>query len=216
MEITKYLLAIVGGYLLGSLSMSILLSRSVLGGDVRKKGSGNAGATNMARVYGMRAGVLTLAGDVAKSALAMLIGWLLLGDNGLAASGIACLVGHCFPVYHNFKGGKGVSVGAAIAMAVDWKVFLWVVAAFLLGALLSKKVSLGSICAAVSITAAALVFHVSPPRLILCIVGMVLVVFQHRENIKRLINGTEADFCPARVPKGAPKKATKRKSKDII
>lgn len=214
MEITKYLLAIIGGYLLGSLSMSILLSRSVLGGDVRKKGSGNAGATNMARVYGMKAGVLTLAGDVAKAALAMLIGWLLLGDQGLAASGIACLVGHCFPIYHNFKGGKGVSVGAAIALAVDWKVFLWVVAAFLLGALLSKKVSLGSICAAVSITIAALVFQVSTPRLILCIVGMVLVVFQHRENIKRLINGTEADFCPAKAPKKPPKRKV-RKTKDI-
>lgn len=220
MELTKYLLAIIGGYLLGSLSMSILLSRSVLGGDVRKKGSGNAGATNMARVYGMKAGVLTLAGDVAKAALAMLIGWLLLGDHGLAASGIACLVGHCFPVYHNFKGGKGVSVGAAIALAVDWKVFLCVLATFLLIALLSKKVSLGSICAAISITAAALVFQVSTPRLILCIVGMVLVVFQHRENIKRLINGTEADFCPAKTtkdaPKRLPKKAPKRKTKDII
>ena len=111
MEIYKYILVASAGYLLGSLSMSIILSRAVLGEDVRRKGSGNAGATNMARVYGLKAGALTLGGDVLKASLSMLIGWLLLGDVGLALGGIASLVGHCFPVYYNFRGGKGVSVG---------------------------------------------------------------------------------------------------------
>ena len=200
MEIYKYILVASAGYLLGSLSMSIILSRAVLGEDVRRKGSGNAGATNMARVYGLKAGALTLGGDVLKASLSMLIGWLLLGDVGLALGGIASLVGHCFPVYYNFRGGKGVSVGAAVALAIDWRVFLSIVLVFALAAFLSKKVSLGSACAAVAISITSLIFQVSTPKLILAVFGMLLVVFQHRENIKRLINGTEPDFKPAKPP----------------
>jgi len=101
-------------------------------------------------------------------------------------------------VLHNFRGGKGVSAGAAIALAVGWQVFLMVVGSFLVAALLSKKVSLGSICGCLAITAGALIFQVSTPRLILSVVGMCLVIFQHRENIKRLINGTEPDFRAAK------------------
>ena len=200
MEIYKYILVASAGYLLGSLSMSIILSRAVLGEDVRRKGSGNAGATNMARVYGLKAGALTLGGDVLKASLSMLIGWLLLGDVGLALGGIASLVGHCFPVYYNFRGGKGVSVGAAVALAIDWRVFLSIVLVFALAAFLSKKVSLGSVCAAVAISITSLIFQVSRPNLIFAVFGMLLVVFQHRENIKRLINGTEPDFKPAKPP----------------
>lgn len=200
MEIYKYILVASAGYLLGSLSMSIILSRAVLGEDVRRKGSGNAGATNMARVYGLKAGALTLGGDVLKASLSMLIGWLLLGDVGLALGGIASLVGHCFPVYYNFRGGKGVSVGAAVALAIDWRVFLSIVLVFALAAFLSKKVSLGSVCAAVAISITSLIFQVSTPKLILAVFGMILVVFQHRENIKRLVNGTEPDFKPAKPP----------------
>jgi len=200
MEIYKYILVASAGYLLGSLSMSIILSRAVLGEDVRRKGSGNAGATNMARVYGLKAGALTLGGDVLKASLSMLIGWLLLGDVGLALGGIASLVGHCFPVYYNFRGGKGVSVGAAVALAIDWRVFLSIVLVFALAAFLSKKVSLGSVCAAVAISITSLIFQVSTPKLILAVFGMLLVVFQHRENIKRLVNGTEPDFKPAKPP----------------
>lgn len=194
----KYLLTIICGYLLGSLSTSIFMSRSVLGGDVRKQGSGNAGATNMARIYGLVPGILTLLGDALKAFTAMYIGKLLLGDAGIAAGGLAVLLGHCFPVFHHFRGGKGVSVGAAIGLMVDWRVFVAIVCAFFIGALLTKKVSVGSVCAAVSISIAALVFDVSAPKLVLCLVGMAVVVFQHRENIKRLINGREPDFKAAR------------------
>lgn len=201
MEIVKYLVTVLAGYLLGSISVSILLSRDVMGGDVRREGSGNAGATNMARVYGLKAGILTLAGDVVKSVLSILLGWWLLGDAGIAAGGIACLLGHCFPVYYSFKGGKGVSVGAAIAFAVDWRVFLIVVGAFAIGALLSKKVSLGSLSAAVTISIAAALFGVSTPRMILAIATMAIVLFQHRENIKRLLKGTEPNFKAAKPRK---------------
>ena len=199
MIILKYISVLLLSYLMGSVSFSILMSKLFLGGDVRKKGSGNAGATNMARVYGMKAGVFTLLGDMLKAVISMVVGWILLGDNGIAVGGLACLIGHCFPVLHGFHGGKGVSVGAAIALAVDWRVFLVVVAAFLLAALLSRKVSLGSVCGAVAITVAAFIFHVSTPRLILSIIGMIIVIFQHRENLSRLIKGTEPDFRAAKT-----------------
>ena len=151
MEILKYAAVIVGGYLLGSLSASILLSRTAWGGDVREKGSGNAGATNMARVYGLGAGFLTLGCDMLKAVLACLLGKLLLGDLGLAVGGICCMIGHCFPVFHQFKGGKGISVGAALGLMIDWKVFLCIIGVFLIAAFLSRKVSFGSICASVGI-----------------------------------------------------------------
>ncbi len=199
MLIVKYIAVAVISYLLGSVSFSILMSKLFFGGDVRKKGSGNAGATNMARVYGLKAGLFTLLGDFIKAIISIVIGWLLLGEAGIAVGGIACLIGHCFPVLHSFHGGKGVSVGAAVALAVGWQVFLVVAGSFLLAALLSRKVSLGSICGAISITVAALIFDVSTPRLILSVIGMVIVVFQHRENISRLIKGTEPDFKAAKT-----------------
>ena len=184
----------IGSYLLGSLSLSIIVSCKLFGGDIRGMGSGNAGATNMARVFGWSAGLLTLAGDAAKAIIPMLIANKLAGDVGLAVAGIGCIMGHCFPVLHGFKGGKGVSVGGALAFGVDWRVGLAVVGSFLLAALLSKKVSVGSICGALAITISSLIFGLSVPKLILAVVSMTLVILRHRPNIKRLIAGTEPDF----------------------
>ena len=194
MDIGKYLLIVVLGYLFGSLSSSILLSRGALGGDVRTKGSGNAGATNMARVYGWGAGVLTLVCDMLKAAVSVWIGWKLMGDWGLAVGGIACMVGHCFPVFHQFKGGKGISVGAMLGLAIDWRVFVAIIVTFLTVALLTKKVSAGSIAAAVAITVFSVAFHVGMPKILLAAVAMCIAIFQHRGNIRRLIDGTEPDF----------------------
>ncbi len=197
MEILKYILIVVAGYLLGSVSFSIIFSR-LLGRDVREQGSGNAGATNMARSFGLGAGFVTLFGDFFKAVAAMALGWLLAGDWGLMAGGAACITGHCFPVFYHFHGGKGISVGAAIGLAIDWRVFLAIVAVFLIAAFLSKKVSLGSVCAAVAVVAFSIVFAVPLPRLLLAIYGACLAVFQHRANIKRLIEGTEPDFHAAK------------------
>ena len=107
----KLLLCAIAGYLLGSISVSILVTKYIFHDDLRQQGSGNAGATNAARVYGLGAGVLTFAGDFAKSILAMLLGRGLGGVTGLAVGGAACLLGHCFPIYFKFKGGKAVSAG---------------------------------------------------------------------------------------------------------
>ena len=198
METVKVLLIAVGSYLLGSVSLSIYMSKRIFGGDVRSHGSGNAGATNMARVYGMMAGVLTLAADMMKAAVSMIGGYLLLGDLGLAIGGAGCILGHCFPVLHHFKGGKGVSVGGILALLLDWRVGLLVIGCFLLGALLSKKVSLGSVCGAIACGVGCLLLVSSVPRVVLGLFAMVVVVARHKENIGRLIKGTEPDFKPAK------------------
>ena len=196
MEVLKYLLIVVVGYLLGSVSISIILSR-MLGSDVRKKGSGNAGATNMARSFGLLAGFATLAGDFLKAVIAMAIGYRLCGDWGLMAGGVACTTGHCFPIFYDFRGGKGISVGAAIGLMIDWRVFVGIILVFLLAAFLSKKASLGSVCAAVAVVILSLVFAVPLPLLLLAIYAALLAIFQHRSNIKRLSEGTEPDFKAA-------------------
>ena len=192
-----YLLLAAGAYLLGSVSSSIIISNSQSKGDIRNYGSGNAGATNMARIYGMAAGLVTMCLDMLKALICTQVGHRLLGDTGLAVAGLSCMIGHCFPVYYRFKGGKGISVGVGLAIAIGWPVFLWTAVVFFAVALTSKKVSLGSVCAAVSITVTSIIFKVPGPRLALAACAMVLAIFQHRTNIRRLLNGTEPDFKAA-------------------
>jgi len=209
MHFVLYTIAAFAAYIVGSFSPAIFLSRHFMGKDVRKQGSGNAGATNMARVYGMSFGVITLLCDALKAAAAIFFAYWLLGEWGIFVGGIFCLLGHCFPVFYGFKGGKGVSVGAIIALAVDWRVFIVVVLAFALGAGLTRKVSVGSVLAALSITVAALVVHVSTPRLLLAVFGMILVVARHATNIERVVHGEEPDFHAAE-----PKKSCFKSTRD--
>lgn len=193
MKFLYWILVPAVGYLLGSLSFSIIFSRGI-GRDIRKEGSGNAGATNMTRVFGWAAGVATLAFDFLKAFAAMLLGRALLGDAGVCLGGMAGMTGHCFPLFHRFKGGKGISTGAAIALMIDWRVFVSIFCVFIIVALISKKVSLGSVCAAVAIVPATIIFAPRAPMVALATYGMVLAVCRHAENIRRLLAGTEPDF----------------------
>lgn len=195
----KYALVAVIAYLFGSFCASIPLSKKFCGSDVRTHGSGNAGATNVARVFGLKAGLITLLCDMAKTLVSIAIGNALCGVQGAALAGLMCIIGHCFPVYFGFRGGKGVSVGAALGIACGWQVFLCIIAVFLLVAVLSRKVSLGSICAAAALPAAAAVFACPTAMLVMTGVSAVLVVFMHRGNIKRLISGSEPDFSPKKA-----------------
>lgn len=190
----KYIVIVLIAYLLGSFCASVPLSKRVCGGDVREKGSGNAGATNMARVYGMSAGIITFALDALKTVAAMLIGQYLGGDVGKAIAGAACIFGHCFPVYFSFRGGKGVSVGAALGFMTSPLVFAVIAVVFFAVAVSSRKVSLGSVCAAAALPIAAFLTNAGVPMLCMCVFSAALVIFMHRGNIKRLISGTEADF----------------------
>lgn len=193
MLILKLLLSIVIGYLLGSTSFSIIFSK-LLGGDIRKKGSGNPGATNVARLYGIGMGLATFAGDFIKTIIAILIAEMLIGDLGVIAGGFSSLLGHCYPAFHDFKGGKGISCGAAIALMINWRIFLCLAAVFLTVAFASRKVSLGSICAAAALPVLTAVFRCGAVMTAACAVGAAFVIFRHRTNISRLIQGTEPDF----------------------
>ena len=200
MDILKYILLALGSYLVGSISFSIIMSK-ILGGDVREKGSGNAGATNMARVYGSIPGIITWLMDVLKTVFCIWAGTKLMGDWGLTVAGSACIIGHCYPIYYGFKGGKGVSVGCALALMIDLRVFACVMTVFFILAFATRKVSLASVCATTSILIFGPLFHVGLARMILACVGVLLIDYRHRDNIKRLLNGTEKDFKAAKKAK---------------
>ena len=191
----KLILALLAGYLLGSVSVAILLTRRLPKGDVRKQGSGNAGATNVARVYGIWVGLATLVGDGVKTALAMFLGSLLAGGPGIVVAAFGCLMCHCFPLYFGFKGGKAVSVSAAIALFLDWRLLLILVAVFFLTFLLSKRVSVCSMTAAVAYPLGMLILGGFPWYTLAlgCFITL-FVIFMHRENLKRLLKGTEPRF----------------------
>lgn len=194
----QYGLIALVAYLLGSISTSVVLSKWVFRSDVRKQGSGNAGATNVARNFGMKAGVATLLGDMLKTIVAMSLGVWLGGEVGKAVSGIACLLGHFYPVFFGFKGGKGISVGAVVAAFVGWRHFAFVVVMFVIGFAVTRIVSVGSVLAAVGLPVALAIFGGSKPDMVLGIVGAILVVWMHHQNILRLTRGEEKKFQPKR------------------
>ena len=191
------LLCIVIPYLLGSLNFGVILSRKLYREDVRGKGSGNAGATNMLRSYGKAAGALTLLGDALKTAVAVGFGLLLYGAYGAYLAGLYCILGHMFPLYYRFKGGKGIVCLAITVLMTDWRVFLILFAIFLIIVIGTKYVSLGSVMGA-------LLYPVVLNRIntitsnavrsveLIAVVIAAFVVFMHRENIKRLMRGEES------------------------
>ena len=195
----KIILIALIAYLLGSFCASIPLSRHCCGGDVRLYGSGNAGATNMARVYGLKAGLATLLLDMLKTVAAMLLGEYFMGGAGKAVAGAFCIIGHCFPLYFGFRGGKGVSVGAALGLMTGLPVLGIIMAVFFATAAISRKVSLGSVTAAVSLPLASWLTLAGEEIIMMNVFSAALVVFMHRGNISRLIKGTEPDFHPKKT-----------------
>lgn len=191
----KVALSLLLGYLLGSVMAGIILTKRYFGGDVRSQGSGNAGATNVARVYGWKAGLLTLLGDALKTAAAMLLGRLLAGMAGETAAAFGCLLGHCFPLFFHFKGGKAVSVSAAIGFIFSRKLFLMLLVVFFLMFLLTRRVSVCSMSAAVVFPLGMLRIGGFPWYAVLlgCFITA-FVIYMHRANLKRLRNGTEPEF----------------------
>ena len=186
---------IAAGYMLGCLNGAILVSHVLLREDVRSKGSGNAGLTNYLRNYGGWATALVALIDLAKTVLACLIGmWLLPADPALGKmiAGAAAQIGHIFPLYYGFHGGKGIVCAGAIALMMDWRIFLILFGIFLIIFLATKLVSLASITAAVCYAAAFILFYHN--HLWVAVLGVevaALAVFMHRSNIVRLLRGQE-------------------------
>lgn len=185
------------GYLMGSVSFSIILSRLRYRDDIRRYGSGNAGMTNTLRTYGKLSAAIVLAGDFGKGFLAAWIGWRL-GGSAMAAylAGLCAVVGHMFPLYFGFRGGKGVATAAGVILGTCPRVF-WVVAAVFVAIIFfSRYVSLGSILGAAlyPVVMAFLGWGLNDFLRIEMLCSLViggLVIWAHRGNIQRLLAGTE-------------------------
>lgn len=185
------------GYLLGGINGAILLSKLVEKDDVRRHGSGNAGFTNFFRNYGKRTSLLVILIDAAKAAASCLLGGWLLGKYGLRTEGmllggLAATLGHDFPAFLGFRGGKGIVCGFATALATDWRVGLILLAVFALVYFLTHYVSLASVLCALGFFASFWLFYPGRP-FVLILSGCLsaLAIFLHRENIGRLVRGQE-------------------------
>jgi len=185
-------LAAIAGYLLGSLNTSLIVGK-FYDVDIRKHGSGNAGMTNTLRTLGKKAALFVIAGDVLKGILAYAAGYYICaGKIGGLLGGTACILGHIWPVFFGFKGGKGVLTAFAVLLMFDWPIALGLFAVFLLIVLLTKYVSLGSITAAILFPIVSAVLGRDMMTLVFSGIIAVLVILKHHANIKRLLNGTES------------------------
>ncbi|WP_455559716.1 glycerol-3-phosphate 1-O-acyltransferase PlsY [Agathobaculum hominis] len=194
MTLTHFAIIAVCAYLLGSLSFAIIVSKLTLGKDIRNYGSGNAGLTNAYRTMGAKKTLLVLLGDIAKGAAAVSVGMVLAGPVGKLTAGSFGILGHMFPLYFGFKGGKGVLVGAVMLAFFDWRVFGIAFALFLLSVIVTKWSSLGSILGAVSFPITTWVFYRDPVLTAMALGMAAVVVFMHRSNIGRIIRGKENKF----------------------
>ena len=191
----KILACIAIGYLIGGVNGAILISRLKMHEDVREKGSGNAGLTNFLRSYGGWATLLVVLIDFGKTILACWLATLLLPEDKPLATllaGAATQIGHIFPVYFGFHGGKGVLCSAAVALMLDWKIFLIAISVFILIFFLTRFVSLGSILGVIAFSVLAVIFYFDRPLIWGLVVLMALIVIVlHRANISRLLHGKE-------------------------
>ena len=189
-------------YFLGSINFGIIISKLFHGEDIREYGSGNAGMTNMLRTYGKRDAAITLIGDALKAVVAVILGRILFGISGGYVAGLTCILGHAFPCYYKFKGGKGVVVTAATIAVIDWRIFLVLLGIFILVVAFSKCISLGSVCGMLVFPLLVQVWDrgLSINVLLSCLISA-LVIFLHRGNIKRIYNGTESKLSLSKTDK---------------
>lgn len=191
-NIVAGIITVVAGYLLGCVSTGLIAGRAFAKMDIRTKGSGNAGATNMLRTLGWVPGLVTVAGDIIKALLACWIGSLLLGRTGAYLAGVACVAGHDWPVFFGFKGGKGVASSFGVLLMTS-PVTAWTVLVFEIAVIaLTKMVSVASIGAAlVNIVMACFLLRGEPVSFVCSLLLSCMLVFCHRANIRRLIRGEE-------------------------
>jgi acyl phosphate:glycerol-3-phosphate acyltransferase len=184
---------VVVGYLLGSISFAVLLVRIIVGTDIRAEGSGNAGATNVLRAHGKKLALVVALLDVAKGAAAVALVRLVTADPfWAAAAGVAAVIGHVFPIFYGFRGGKGVATAVGAFLLLAPLALLCSLAVFVVVVALTKYVSLGSVIAMVLLPpVAGLLFHAPRPVVTAAAVVALVVVLKHLGNLKRLARGEE-------------------------
>jgi glycerol-3-phosphate acyltransferase PlsY len=187
--------AIIAGYLLGSIPFALLVSRHLSGVDLRRIGSGNVGAANVARASGIMAAVVVALLDTAKGAAGVIVAVRLSSDSvAPAAAGFAAIVGHIYPIWLGFRGGKGVATACGVFSLLAPAAVLPALAIFLLTAWLTKYVSLASLLATIVVAPLAYATGSPAPIVTAALAASILIVFRHRSNVVRLKAGTEARF----------------------
>lgn len=198
----SYILVALVSYMLGSIMFSVIFTKKIKGFDVREKGSGNAGSTNVLRTAGKGVAVLTLICDILKGVLAILFALLMNKIDPVEnpeylvqVAGIFVALGHTFPIFFKFKGGKGVATSLGIILLINWRIGLICLVFALLLMVLSRMVSLGSVSAAILFPVLTIFitegYIVEGNYIVFGILLGAFVCFNHRSNIKRLLNGTE-------------------------
>lgn len=199
------------GYLLGSVNTSVVVG-FFYGTDVRKHGSGNAGTTNTLRTLGKVAAIIVLIGDALKGVLACIMGYIIAGGYietigmltgaslyekvipGVLLAGFAAVLGHNWPLYFGFKGGKGVLTSAAVLIFSDWKIGITALAVFIIIVIVTKYVSLASMLSSTVFLVIAAVLYKDSYFTLFALAITSLIIIRHNANIKRLLNGTESKF----------------------
>lgn len=204
--IISFVITAIVSYLIGSFNFSIIVSRAVTHEDVRTKGSGNAGATNVLRTSGKLPAAITFLADFLKTVIAILLVSLIAKLLNIDpfyiqflnyTAGIGCLFGHIFPLYFGFKGGKGVTTFAAVVFMLDWRTFLICISIFIIVVLISRIVSLGSIIAVATVPVVTFAFQTfdnNPNALSHALLSLVIafvIIMKHKTNILRLMAGEE-------------------------
>ncbi|MBP5426547.1 MAG: glycerol-3-phosphate 1-O-acyltransferase PlsY [Clostridiales bacterium] len=200
--IFKAIIVLIIGYVIGSLNTSIIVSK-FYGTDIREHGSKNAGMTNTFRVLGKFAGLLVILGDTFKGILSAYLGKLVLGqingvsEVGMLLGGLGAILGHNFPIFFRFKGGKGILTTAAVLTYIDYRIAASLFLIFLVVVITTRYISLGSIVCAVLIPFAVTIYRHDNARLYMIVWSIIVAIsaiIMHRENIKRLFSGTESKF----------------------
>lgn len=186
-----WLIALVLAYLIGSIPTAYVVGRYIYKIDIRRRGSGNVGATNALRTMGTVPGAVVLIVDIFKGIVAVWIGLAAGGQEFAALSALAAIAGHNWSVFLNFKGGRGVATAAGAALAMAPGVLLWGVVIWVTVIFLTRFVSLGSIVAAVAVPVMMFAFSKPWPYVVFSIVGATIIIYRHKVNIKRLLAGVE-------------------------
>ena len=209
-----YIIVAIIAYLIGSINFSIIISKKMAGFDVREKGSGNAGTTNVLRSVGKKAAALTLIGDILKGIVPILIA-VLCGkivknaDSALLVqlAAICAILGHTYPIFFGFKGGKGVATSLGILLIINWQIGLVCLVFALVLMILTRMVSLGSTAAAILLPVLTIFaigkenYIISGNYIVFSIIMAVIVLFNHRSNIKRILEGKENKISFKKVEK---------------
>ncbi len=195
-----YSAVIIASYFIGAIPTGVILATACSGRDIRREGSGNIGATNVARVLGKKLGVLTLVGDLLKGFVPVCIGsYLFSSVQVVCFMGLAAFLGHLFPVYLRFKGGKGVATALGVFLYLAPVAILAAMVIFVVVVGIWKYVSLGSLTAAAMLPPLLLIMGSPKPVVLLGVVCALLIFIKHTGNIQRLLKGTEHKLSPHRV-----------------